>query len=259
MDDKKLPLTDHLAELRSRLIRTGLSWGVGTALAWSWKERIFALLLAPAVHALGPSGSKLQAIAPTEIFFTYLECALLAGFLLALPVILWQIWAFVAPGLYPSERSTILPFVFVTTVLFLGGAAFGYTAIFPLMFLFFTSFDSDIVQSAWTMGEVFSLTTHMFLAFGAAFELPVVVFFLALAGIVDAPKLLRSTPYAVLVIFIVAAILTPTPDWVSQLLLGVPMVLLYLLGVGVAFVFTGSRKTEPAPKPESGSSLTPSS
>ena len=127
----------------------------------------------------------------------------------------------------------------VTTVLFLGGAAFGYIAIFPLMFLFFTSFDSDIVQSAWTMSEVFSLTTHMFLAFGVAFELPVVVFFLALAGIVDAPKLLRGTPYAVLIIFIAAAILTPTPDWVSQVLLGVPMVGLYLLGVGVAFVFTG--------------------
>jgi sec-independent protein translocase protein TatC len=138
-------------------------------------------------------------------------------------------------------------------VLFVGGAVFGHTAVFPLMFKFFTTFDSDFVQSAWSMGEVFSLTTHMFLAFGAAFELPVVVFFLALAGIVDAPRLLRGTPYAVLIIFIVAAILTPTPDWVSQLLLGVPMVGLYLLGVGVAFLFTGARKTAPAAKPESTS------
>ena len=258
MDDKKLPLTDHLAELRTRLIRSFLAWLVGTVLAWSWKEQIFSLLMAPAVHALGPDGGKLQAIAPTEIFFTYLECALLAGFLLALPVILWQVWAFVAPGLYPSERHMILPFVLITTVLFMGGAAFGHTAVFPLMFKFFTSFDSDFVQSAWTMGEVFSLTTHMFLAFGAAFELPVVVFFLALAGIVDAPRLLKGTPYAVLIIFIVAAILTPTPDWVSQMLLGVPMVGLYLLGVGVAYLFTGSRKEAAAAKSESGS-LTPSS
>jgi sec-independent protein translocase protein TatC len=257
VDDKKLPLTDHLAELRTRLIRSFLAWAVGTVLAWSWKEQIFALLLRPAVDALGPAGAKLQAIAPTEIFFTYLECALLAGFLLALPVILWQVWAFVAPGLYPSERNMVLPFVLITTVLFVGGAAFGHTAVFPLMFKFFTTFDSDFVQSAWSMGEVFSLTTHMFLAFGVAFELPVVVFFLALAGIVDAPRLLRGTPYAVLIIFIVAAILTPTPDWVSQLLLGVPMVGLYLLGVGVAFAFTGARKTAPAAKPES-SSLTPS-
>ena len=257
MDDKKLPLTDHLAELRTRLIRSALAWAVGTVLAWTWKEQIFALLLEPAVQALGPDGGQLQAIAPTEIFFTYLKCALLAGFVLALPVILWQIWAFVAPGLYPSERHTVLPFVAITSLLFLGGAAFGHTAVFPLMFQFFTTFDSDFVQSAWSMGEVFSLTTHMFLAFGVAFELPVVVFFLALAGIVDAPKLLRGTPYAVLIIFIVAAILTPTPDWVSQLLLGIPMVGLYLLGVGVAFVFTGARKTAPEAKPES-SSLTPS-
>jgi sec-independent protein translocase protein TatC len=257
VDDKKLPLTDHLAELRTRLIRVGVAWGVGSALAWSWSEQIFRLLLAPAVDALGPDGGKLQAIAPTEIFFTYLECALLAGFVLALPVILWQIWAFVAPGLYPSERNTVLPFVGVTTVLFVSGAAFGHTAVMPIMFKFFTSFDSDLVQSAWTMSEVFSLITRMFLAFGVAFELPVVVFFLALAGIVEAPRLLKGTPYAVLIIFIVAAILTPTPDWVSQMLLGVPMVGLYLLGVGVAFLFTGGRKPEPAANPDS-SSLTPS-
>jgi sec-independent protein translocase protein TatC len=256
VDDKKLPLTEHLAELRTRLIRIGLAWGIGSALAWSWSAKIFGLLLAPAVAALGPEGGKLQAIAPTEIFFTYLQCALLAGFVLALPVILWQIWAFVAPGLYPSERQTILPFVLISTALFVAGAAFGHTAVFPLMFQFFTTFDSEIVESAWTMSEVFALTTRMFLAFGVAFELPVVVFFLAAAGIVDAPRLLRGTPYAVLVIFIVAAILTP-PDWVSQVLLGVPMVALYLLGVGVAYLF-GSRKAAPAAKTGSGSSLTTS-
>lgn len=246
MDDKKLPLTDHLAELRTRLVRIGIAWAVGSLLAWNWSERIFALLLAPAVNALGPDGGKLQAIAPTEIFFTYLQCALLAGFVLALPLILWQIWAFIAPGLYPSERNMVVPFVLVTTLLFAAGAAFGHVAVMPLMFQFFTTFDSDLVESAWTMGEVFSLITRMFLAFGVAFELPVVVFFLALAGIVDAPRLLKGTPYAVLAIFVVAAILTPTPDWVSQMLLGVPMVGLYLLGVGVAFLFTGRKQAAEA-------------
>jgi sec-independent protein translocase protein TatC len=256
VDDKKLPLTDHLAELRSRLIRVGLAWGIGAAAAWSWSAQIFSLLLAPAVEALGPSGGKLQAIAPTEIFFTYLQCAVLAGFVFALPVILWQAWAFVAPGLYPSERNTILPFVLVSTVLFLTGAVFGHTAVFPLMFQFFSTFDSELVQSAWTMSEVFALTTRMFLAFGAAFELPVVVFFLVAAGIVDAPRLLRGTPYAVLIIAVVAAVLTP-PDWISQILLGIPMVALYLAGVGVAYLFP-TRKAAPAARPESGSSLTPS-
>ena len=180
------------------LIRIPLAWVVGSgARPGAGRRRSSALLLAPAVQALG-EGRPLQAIAPTEIFFTYLKCALLAGFVFALPVIFWQIWAFVAPGLYPSEKNTIVPFVSSRRLLFAGGAVFGYTQIFPVMFKFFTSFDTELVQSAWTMHEVFKLTTRMFLAFGVAFELPVVVFFLALAGIVDAPTLLRGTPYAVL-------------------------------------------------------------
>jgi sec-independent protein translocase protein TatC len=239
MDETRLPLTDHLAELRTRIFRVLVAWILGAAAAWSFSEQIFGLLLAPAVEALG-ANATLQAIAPTEIFFTYLKCALLAGFVFALPVIFWQIWAFVSPGLYANERNTIIPFVLISTLLFAGGAAFGYSQVFPLMFAFFTSFDSEFVQSAWTMSEVFALTTRLFLAFGVAFELPVLVFFLSVAGIVDAPTLLRGTPYAVLGVFIAAALLTP-PDWVSQVFLAVPMVGLYLLGVGVAFLFGGAR------------------
>ena len=203
-------------------------------------EEIFGFLLEPAVAALGGEDRPLQAIAPTEIFFTYLKCAVLAGFVFALPVIFWQIWAFVSPGLYTTEKKTLVPFVLVSCVLFVGGAVFSYLAVFPLMFSFFTGFDSEFVHSAWTMREVFALTTRLFLAFGVAFELPVLVFFLSLAGIVDAPTLLRGTPYAVLAVFVAAAILTP-PDWVSQIFLALPMVLLYLLGVGVAYLF-GRRK-----------------
>lgn len=240
MDDAKLPLTQHLAELRSRIIRILLAWLICAALAWNFSEQVFGFLLRPAVAALGGGEHTLQAIAPTEIFFTYLKCAGLAGFVLALPVIFWQIWAFVAPGLYASERNTIVPFVLVSTLLFAGGAVFDYTMVFPLMFNFFTQFDNEFVQSAWTMREVFNLTTRLLLAFGVAFELPVFVFFLSISGIIDARTLLRGTPYAVLAIFIVAAILTP-PDWVSQVLLAIPMVALYLLGVGVAFAFGGSK------------------
>jgi sec-independent protein translocase protein TatC len=241
VDDTKLPLTEHLAELRTRIFRILIAWVIGAVLAWSFNEEIFGLLLEPAVAALGGDGHGLQAIAPTEIFFTYLKCAVLAGFLIALPVIFWQMWRFVAPGLYPAERHAIVPFVTVSTLLFTAGAVFGYTMVFPLMFNFFTQFDSDFVQSAWTMREVFALTTRLFLAFGIAFELPVLVFFLALAGIVDAPTLFRGTPYAVLGVFVTAAILTP-PDWVSQIFLAIPMVALYLLGVGVAYVFGGGRR-----------------
>ena len=241
MDDARLPLTEHLAELRSRLFKMLVAWAIGTALAWNFSEQIFAYLLAPAVSALGGEGRPLQAIAPGEIFFTYLKCALLAGVVLALPVIFWQVWAFVAPGLYPNERNAIVPFVSVSTLLFAGGAFFGYSVVFPLMFRFLSSFDSEFVESAWSMREVFALTTRMLLAFGVAFELPIFVFFLSIAGIVDARTMLRGTPHAILGIFIAAAILTP-PDWVSQVLLGIPMVFLYLLGVGAAWLFGGARR-----------------
>jgi sec-independent protein translocase protein TatC len=238
VDDRRLPLTAHLSELRTRIFRILITWVIATALAWSFSEAIFGLLLEPAVTALGDRG--LQAIAPTEIFFTYLKSAVLAGFVLSLPVTFWQLWAFISPGLYESEKTAVAPFVLISTLLFAGGATFGYAVVFPLMFEFLTGFDSDFVQSAWTMREVFALTTRLFLAFGVAFELPVLVFFLSIAGIVDARTLLRGTPYAVLAVFVTAAILTP-PDWVSQIFLALPMVVLYLLGVGVAFLFGGAR------------------
>ena len=240
VDDTRLPLQEHLAELRVRLFRVLIACLLGAAATWSFREEIFGLLLQPAISVLGNEGRPLQAIAPTEIFFTYLKCSVLAGFVLALPVVFWQIWAFVAPGLYPNEKSAILPFVITSTLLFGAGAFFGYKMVFPLMFEFFSSFDSEFVQSAWTMREVFAMTTRLFLAFGVAFELPVAVFFLSMVGIVDAPTLLRGTPYAILMMFLIAAVLTP-PDWVSQIFLALPMVVLYLVGVGVAFIFGGKR------------------
>jgi len=242
LDNERLPLTHHLAELRTRIMRILVAWIIFAVLAWNYSELIFGYLLEPAVSALSEGERTLQAIAPTEIFFTYLKCAALAGFVMALPVIFWQIWAFVAPGLYASERKAIVPFVVTSSLLFGGGAVFGYAMVFPLMFDFFTQFDSEFVESAWTMREAFNLTTRLFLAFGIAFELPVLVFFLSIAGIVDAHTLLIKTPYAVLGVFIAAAILTP-PDWVSQVFLAIPMIVLYLVGVGVAYAFGGSRRT----------------
>lgn len=240
MDETQLPLSEHLAELRRRILIILASWAVGAAACWRFRDEIFGALLRPAIDALGPGGGQLQAIAPTEIFFTYLKCALLAGFVVTIPIFFWQVWAFVSPGLYEREKRLAAPFVLASSLLFVGGAAFGYSAVFPLMFQFFSGFESEFVRSAWTMREVFGFTTRLFLAFGISFELPVVVFFLSTAGILSAGQLLRSTPYAVLVIFVAAAALTP-PDWVSQVLLGVPMVALYLLGVGVAWLF-GSRR-----------------
>lgn len=240
MDDTRLPLTEHLAELRTRIVRALLFWAAGAGVAWWGRELIFRELLRPAVEALASQDGSLQAIAPGEIFFTYLKGAVLGGFVLALPAILWQAWSFVAPGLYPGEKRMALPFVFAATLLFVAGAAFGHQLVFPLMFAFLSGFESEFVKAAWTMREVWSMTTNLFLAFGIAFQLPVLVFFLASAGVLTVKQLMRYFPNAVLVNFVVAAILTPA-DWVSQVMLAVPMCLLYLLGVGVAWAFGGKR------------------
>lgn len=241
MNETALPLTEHLAELRSRLIRAVLAWLGASVLAWTYKEEIFRLLLAPAVTALADGKGTLQAIAPGEIFFTYLKGALLGGFVLALPVVLWQAWSFVAPGLYPTEKRFAVPFVTVSTLLFVSGALFGHQLVFPIMFAFLAEFESEFVQAAWSMSEVFGMTTTMFLAFGAAFEMPVVVFFLATSGILSVQQLLKKFPYAVLICFVLGAVLTPSTDWVSQTLLAVPMSVLYLLGVLAAWLFGGRR------------------
>jgi sec-independent protein translocase protein TatC len=156
-------------------------------------------------------------------------------------VVFWQIWAFVSPGLYSSEKKVAVPFVAVSTALFAAGASFGYFMVFPLVYKFFAGFSSDFVESAWTMREVFSLTTRLFIAFGVGFELPVLVFFLSASGIVEPRQFISGLKYAVLLAFVFAAILTP-PDVVSQILLAGPLIVLYLLGVAVAFVFTFRRK-----------------
>ncbi|MEE2674076.1 MAG: twin-arginine translocase subunit TatC [Myxococcota bacterium] len=239
--DEAVPLTEHLRELRQRIFKILIAWGVGFGLAWGFKQQIFGYLMKPAIAALSAEQGKLQAIAPTEIFFTYVKSALLAGFVVALPVIFWQIWSFVAPGLYANEKKRIVPFVGSSTILFGGGAIFGYSVVFPMMFSFLTGFDSEFVISAWTMKEVFSLTSRMFLVFGIAFELPLFIFFLSIAGIVTAGQLFRATPYAVLVMFVMGAVLTP-PDPVSQVFLAIPLLGLYLLGVGVAWIFDPSRR-----------------
>ena len=241
MDERALPITDHLRELRNRLAWVIGALVLGTIVSFNFAEQIFGFLLAPATDALGARGSQLQAIAPTEIFFTYIKCALLSGFILSLPVSFYQLWSFVAPGLYDNERKAVLPFVFFSSALFAGGAFFGYSMVFPLVFQFFSSWDNEWVISAWTMKEVFGLTTRLFLAFGVAFELPLFVFFLSITGILSAKQLFKATPYAILMMFILSALLTP-PDFVSQLFLAVPMVFLYLAGVGVAWIFDPERR-----------------
>lgn len=240
MDDKPRPLTEHLEELRTRLFWALGAWALCAGVAGYSAKDAFELLTYPAVRAATSKGHSLIAIAPPELFFTYVKSAILAGFIVSLPVTLYQGWAFVAPGLYESEKRLALPFVAATTALFLVGCLFGYFVAFPFVFEYFLSLEADYVVTSWTMQNVFGFVSRLYLAFGIAFELPVVILFLSLAGIVTPQMLARGRRYAIVIMFVVGAILTP-PDVVSQILLALPLLALYESGVWIAWLIDRRR------------------
>ncbi len=235
MDDTPRPLTEHLDELRRRVFWVLGAWGVCAAVAGYYAKDVFELLTAPAVDAVRAEGHTLIAIAPPELFFTYVKSAILAGFVVSLPMTLYESWSFVAPGLYANERRLALPFVLATTLLFFAGCAFGHFIAFPFVFEYFLSLEADYVVTSWTMQNVFGFVSRLYMAFGIAFELPIAILFLSLAGIVTPRGLARGRPYAVVVMFVVAAVLTP-PDVVSQILLAFPLLLLYESGIWISRV-----------------------
>lgn len=233
MDDSPRPITDHLGELRRRLFWVLGSWGVCAALAGSRAKDVFELLMHPAVAAVRERGHTLIVIAPPELFFTYVKSAVLAGFIVSIPMTLYQAWAFIGPGLYPSERRFAAPFVIVTTLLFAAGCLFGYWIAFPFVFEYFLSLEAEYVTTSWTMQNIFSFMARLYVAFGLSFQLPVAMFFLSAAGIVTPQVLARGRRYAFVAMFVAAAILTP-PDVVSQVLLAVPLIALYESGIWVS-------------------------
>jgi sec-independent protein translocase protein TatC len=234
--DARMPLTAHLEELRWRIVRALLAVAVAFALSWWFVEPLFALLLRPLV-ALRHSDSLVIGTGVTEAFFTKLKVAFIAALFLSSPVIFFQAWRFVAPGLYQSEKRLALPFAVAASVFFVLGATFCYTAVFPVGFQFFLSeYDSVAITPQLRVSEYLSFAARMLLAFGVTFELPVVTFFLARLGLITHRTLLGSARYAIVVIFIVAAVLTPGPDVASQLLMAAPLLVLYALSIGVAYV-----------------------
>ncbi|RUM36957.1 MAG: twin-arginine translocase subunit TatC [Desulfobulbus sp.] len=163
--------------------------------------------------------------------FFYLKLALVCGILVASPVIFYQIWRFIAPGLYQHEKKVLLPFSFVSSLCFLGGAAFGYYVVFPPAFRFLIGYSSEFLEPMPAVSEYFSLALRLLLAFGVVFELPVLMVFLAKIGLVDAPFLVKNRKYAFLIAFIIAAVLTPTPDVVNQFFMAAPLVVLYEISI----------------------------
>jgi len=245
MDDTPRPILEHLEELRVRLIWIIGVWSVAAITASFWSKELFRILMAPAVDAVRASGNTLIAVAPSELFMTYLKTSMLVGVLFAIPVALWQLWHFVAPGLYEHERRYALPFVISTSTLFGVGCAFGYFVAFPVMFEYFVSLEADFVHTSWTTQSVFSFCAGMYLAFGLAFQLPIVLVGLALAGVVTPKWLASQRKYAILIAFIVGAILTP-PDATSQIMLSVPLCALYELSIWVSRALIRSPKAEPS-------------
>ena len=233
MDDTPRPLIDHLDELRRRLFWILGTWALFAGIAGYWVKDVFELLMGPAVQPVLARGHQLIAIAPPELFFTYVKSALLAGFVIAVPMTLYQVWAFISPGLYKNERRFATPFVLATSVLFFGGCAFGYFVAFPYVFEYFLSLEADYVTTSWTTNTVFSFMSRLYLSFGIAFQLPVVMFFLTLAGIVTPDALARGRKYSIVVMFAASAILTP-PDVVSQVMLALPLCVLYESGIWIS-------------------------
>jgi len=231
------PFVSHLVELRDRLVRGAIAVGVcfGVLALWPGPAGLYDLLAAPLVAHL-PKGSTLIATSVISPFMVPIKITLMAAFLLALPVVLYQVWAFVAPGLYTHEKKLVMPLVVSSTLLFFLGVAFCYFFVFGQVFKFIQSFAPKSITAAPDIEAYLSFVLTMFIAFGASFEVPVVVVVLARMGLVSIEKLKAFRSYFIVLAFIIAAVLTP-PDVVSQLALAIPMVLLYEVGIWAAKIF----------------------
>ena len=231
------PFVSHLVELRDRLVRAAIAVGVCFAVLalWPGPAGLYDLLAAPLVAHL-PKGSTLIATSVISPFMVPIKITLMAAFLLALPVVLYQVWAFVAPGLYTHEKKLVMPLVISSTLLFFLGVAFCYFFVFGQVFKFIQSFAPKSITAAPDIEAYLSFVLTMFIAFGASFEVPVVVVVLARMGLVSIEKLKAFRSYFIVLAFIIAAVLTP-PDVVSQLALAIPMVLLYEVGIWAAKIF----------------------
>ncbi|MEI6126040.1 MAG: twin-arginine translocase subunit TatC [Pseudomonadota bacterium] len=230
MEDEKLPLTSHLEEFRKRLIVCLIATAIGFSISYYYSEQIFSILSRPLSNVL-PEGSSFIFTGITEAFITYLKLSFFSGIFLASPVIIYEIWRFVAPGLYEKEKSSILPFVFLATVFFVGGTVFCYIIVLPAAFKFFVGYNTQYIKMLPSLGEYLSFSCVFLLSFGVVFELPVFIVCLAKLGIITEKQLRSNRKLVIIGAFVVAAILTPTPDAINQSLIAVPLIILYELSI----------------------------
>jgi sec-independent protein translocase protein TatC len=230
MESSRMPFMEHLDELRARLIRSLYAVLACMCVAFAFNDDLYDFLKAPLIPYL-PKGSKLIFTAPAELFFTYMKISMLAGVVAASPVIFYQLWRFVAPGLYKHERKLVWPFVGISSLLFICGTIFCYAVIFPVAFQFFMSMSTEDIVPMIKVNDYLSFSASMLFIFGVIFETPLIMIFLAKLGVVNAVMLRKKRRYAILIMFVIAAVATPTPDVVNQFLMVAPLMLFYEVSI----------------------------
>ena len=228
---------EHLEELRRRIIYSIIAMAGGFFVCWGYAERIYDVMQRPVIEALEKNhvAAKLVYLNPTEPFNLYMKVGFMAGLFVASPFVLYQVWLFISPGLYRNEKRYVFPFMFSTVALFLAGGYFGYRLVLPQALIFLISYGKEF-QPMITLGEYSSLFLAVIVGLGVIFEMPILVFFLSLMGIVTAGWMWRNLRYSILGIFVVAAVLTPTTDILNMCIFAAPMVALYVLSIGIAYV-----------------------
>ena len=231
----KMSFLEHLEELRKRIINACIGIAVGIGLTFFYIQEIYDFLTAPAVATL-PEGSRLIYTQPTEAFSLYIQISLISGAALAAPWIMYQVWRFIAPGLYANEKRFVVPFVLFSTLGFVGGAAFNHYVAYPFIMTYFASFNTPRLVYMPQLSYVFGLYVKMLLGLGAIFQMPTIVFFLAKMKVLTARFLMRQFKLAILLIFITAAVITPTGDPMTLMIFAAPMIGLYTLSIAIAFI-----------------------
>ena len=230
----EMTFLEHLEDLRKRLFYSAIVLIGGFFPCWAFREKFFEILSRPVMQYL-PPGTKFSFLTLTAPFMMYLKVAFLASLFFTAPFIFLQVWYFVAPGLYQKEKKYVVPFVLMTTFFFAMGAAFGYFLVFPWACRFFITIGKDF-QAVLTPDQYLGFSMKVLLGIALVFELPTLIFFLAKMGLITARWMVRNFKYAVLVVFIIAAVITPTPDPVTQSIVAIPMLALYGLGILIALV-----------------------
>ena len=243
----KMSFLEHLDELRKRIIWSLLALFIGFGIAFGFHDQIFDFVMRP-MQQLLPKGGTLIYTDPSEAFMLHVQLALIAGLVLAIPVVATQLWLFIAPGLYSKEKKLAIPFVVMSTVLFVVGIAFNHYVVFPITWRFFVGFTNDILTFMPRVDPAFSMYMRLALALGITFQLPTVVLFLARMGMITPMFMIRHFKYAVLLIVIAAAVLSPDGGGVGMIAMGGPVILLYILSIGLAWMF--GKKKVAAEEPE---------